>query len=703
MSKAFQIVHEMPGRMRIRYGRYAFSLPTALGLEETIQKWNFVHNVKANETTGSLLLYYDVDCRDDLLAKLKEVDIDHVAPCSTGLLEYANKQAEVKQQYIKQFEKMVAKRYLTRWFLPTPIRSVYTFACSLKYIKKGLSSLYNSKLDVPVLDATSISVSMINRDFTTASNIMFLLSISELLEDYTKKKTTLQLKESLSINIDKVWILNEDGVEQQISTASLEKGDTVVVQVGTMVPVDGEVVSGTAMINESSFTGEPLSKAVSVGSTVFAGTVVEEGKIFVKVRNLQKESRINKIVDMISENESLKASVQANAEHLADALVPYSFIGFFGLLAITRNLTRASSILLVDYSCAVKLSTSITVISAMQEAANHAIMIKGGKYLEAMAQADTIVFDKTGTLTNAKPRVQDVIPMEGFQRDEVLRISACLEEHFPHSVANAIVKQAEIENLKHAEEHAKVEYIIAHGIATTLNGQRAIIGSEHFIFEDEGIEKTQEVIDKMEMLQKEGASSMIFLALGDKLAGIISIFDPLKEEAKDVVNNLRLNGFEHIVMLTGDSENAARHIAEELGIDEYRAQVLPEDKANYIKEMHELGRKVVMVGDGVNDTPALSVSDVSISMQDSSDIARELADITLLSSNLNEIVEFKKLSSLAIDRIHTNYSRIISFNSLLILGGIFGVLQPSMSALLHNSYTFAIAAQSTTHLLEEKH
>lgn len=700
MARAFHIVHEMPGRMRIRYGRYAFSLQTALGLQQTLAKWDMVENVTANAKTGSILFYYQADARDLLLEKIRQIDLEHVEAPSTGLMEYALSQEQIKQTYMNQFGKMVARRYFIRWFVPAPIRTVLTLIYATRYIKKGLSSLLHGRVDVPVLDATSIGVSMLNNDFATATNIMFLLSISELLEDYTKKKTTLQLKESLSINIDKVWIA-QDGIEQQIPVSQLEKGDIVVIQTGTMVPIDGEVVSGNAMINESSFTGEPLSKPVEEGSSVFAGTIVEEGKIYVKVRNLQKESRINKIVDMISTNESLKASIQSKAEHMADALVPYSFLGFFGLLAWTRSLSRASSILLVDYSCAVKLSTSISVISAMQEAGNHSIMIKGGKYLEAMALADTIVFDKTGTLTNATPFVQDVIPMTGYTRNEVLKTAACLEEHFPHSVANAIVKQAEKENLIHAEEHAKVEYIIAHGVATTLNGQRAIIGSDHFVFEDEKIERTQEVKDAIESLQKQGASSLIYLAIGDRLAGIISIFDPLKDEAKDVVKALRDNGFKHIVMLTGDGENAARHIASQLGIDEYRSQVLPEDKAEYIKELKAKGRKVVMVGDGVNDTPALSVADVSISMQDSSDIARELADVTLLSSNLQEIVEFKRLSVLALNRIHTNYTNIISFNSLLILGGILGILQPSLSALLHNSYTFAIAAKSTTKLLQD--
>ena len=628
-----------------------------------------------------------------MIDKINSLDIPHFDETLYEKLIKENKylidHRDINDQYIGKFTGIIVRRYASKWFLPLPVRNVLTIYHTIRYVKEGLNSLVHKRIDVPVLDATSISVSLLSGQWGTARNIMFLLNISSLLEDYTKKTTSLQLKETLSVNIDKVWVL-EEGKEKQIPTTHLQKEDIVVVQTGSMVPVDGEVVNGEAMINESSFTGEPLSKMVKQGSSVFAGTVVEEGKIYIKVRNLQLESRINKIVDMIDTNESLKAGIQSGAEHLADAIVPYSFVAFFGLLLATRNLTRASSVLLVDYSCAIKLSTSISVISAMQEAGRHSVMVKGGKYLEAMEQADT----------NAQPFVQKVTPIGNYTREEVLRIAACLEEHFPHSVANAIVKQASLEQLHHEEEHAEVKYIIAHGIATIYRDQRAVIGSDHFVFEDEHITKTEEIETLINNLQSEGASSLIFLAIGGELAGIISIYDPLKPEAKETIQNLRSSGFKNIIMLTGDSENAAKHIAEELNIDGYLAGVLPEDKANYVKKLKDEGHTVVMVGDGVNDTPALSCADVSISLQDSSDIARELADVTLTSSSLEEIVVFKQLSALLMKRIKRNYTRIVTLNTGLILLGMFGILPASTTSLIHNGSTFIFAMSSSTSLLE---
>lgn len=700
----YNIVHDIPGRMRIRYGRFTFSRKKALALHFALTKWDMVESADVNERTGSILFIYDKEKRASLIDKINALDIRSFDPEPyTKLIEdnkYLIDHRDINDQYIGKFAGIVARRYASKWFLPLPIRNVLTVYHTIGYVKEGLNSLIHKRVDVPVLDATSISVSLMSGQWSTARNIMFLLNISSLLEDYTKKSTSLQLKETLAVNVDKVWVL-EEGKEKQIPTSILQKGDTVIVQTGSMVPIDGEVVDGEAMINESSFTGEPLSKMVKEGSTVFAGTIVEEGKIFVRVRNLQLDSRINKIVDMIDTNESLKAGIQSGAEHLADAIVPYSFVAFFGLLLATRNLTRASSVLLVDYSCAIKLSTSISIISAMQEAGRHSIMVKGGKYLEAMDQADTIVFDKTGTLTNAQPFVQKVTPLEGYTRDEVLKIAACLEEHFPHSVANAIVKQASNEGLNHEEEHAEVEYIIAHGIATLYKGQRAVIGSEHFVFEDENVPKTESIETLISSLQSEGASSLIFLAIGGELSGIISIYDPLKKEAKQTIQGLRNSGFKNIVMLTGDSENAAKHIAQELDIDGYLAGVLPEDKANYVKKLKEEGHKVVMVGDGVNDTPALSCADVSISLQDSSDIARELADVTLTSSSLDEIVVFKNLSHLLMKRIRRNYSKIVTLNTGLILLGMFGVLPASTTSLIHNGSTFVFAMSSSTSLLKE--
>lgn len=700
----YNIVHDIPGRMRIRYGRFTFSRQKALALHFALTKWEMVGSADVNERTGSILFIYDKEKRASLIDKINTLDIRGFDPEPyTKLIEdnkYLIDHRDINDLYIGKFAGIVARRYASKWFLPLPIRNILTLYHTIGYVKEGLDSLVHKRIDVPVLDATSISVSLLSHQWSTARNIMFLLNISSLLEDYTKKSTSLQLKETLAVNVDKVWVL-EEGKEKQIPTSMLQKGDTVIVQTGSMVPIDGEVLEGEAMVNESSFTGEPLSKMVKKDSTVFAGTIVEEGKIFIKVRNLQLDSRINKIVDMIDTNESLKAGIQSGAEHLADAIVPYSFIAFFGLLLATRNLTRASSVLLVDYSCAIKLSTSISIISAMQEAGRHSIMVKGGKYLEAMDEADTIVFDKTGTLTNAQPFVQKVTPLGNYTREDVLKIAACLEEHFPHSVANAIVKQASVEDLNHEEEHAEVEYIIAHGIATLYKGQRAVIGSEHFVFEDEHVSMTDSISDLIASLQSEGASSLIFLAIGGELTGIISIYDPLKKEAKKTIQELRNSGFKNIVMLTGDSENAAKHIAEELDIDGYLAGVLPEDKANYIKKLKEEGHKVVMVGDGVNDTPALSCADVSISLQDSSDIARELADVTLTSSSLDEIVVFKEISHLLMKRIKRNYTKIVTLNTGLILLGMFGVLPASTTSLIHNGSTFIFSIGSSTSLLRD--
>lgn len=594
----YRIVHDIPGRMRIRYGRYRFSRNKALALHFALCKWDMVESADVNERTGSILFTYSVDQRDALIDKINSLDIPHFDDVPYEKIIKENKylidHRDINDQYIGKLTGIIARRYASKWFLPLPIRNVLTIYHTIQYVKKALDSLVHKRIDAPVLDATSISVSLLSGQWGTARNIMFLLNISSLLEYYTKKTTSLQLKKTLSVNIDKVWVL-EEGKEKQIPTTHLQKEDIVVVQTGSMVPVDGEVVNGEAMINESSFIGEPLSKMVKQGSSVFAGTVVEEGKIYIKVRNLQLESRINKNVDMIDTNESLKAGIQSGAEHLADAIVPYSFVAFFGLLLVTRNLIRASSVLLVDYSCAIKLSTSISVISAMQEAGRHSVMVKGGKYLEAMDQADTIVFDKTGTLTNAQPFVQKVTPVGNYTREEVLRIAACLEEHFPHSVANAIVKQASLEQLHHEEEHAEVKYIIAHGIATIYRDQRAIMGSDHFVFEDEHITKTEEIETLINNLQSEGASSLIFLAIGGEPAGIISIYDPLKREAKETIMNLRSSGFKNIIMLTGDSENAAKHIAEELNIDGYLAGVLPEDKADYVKKLKDERHTVVIV------------------------------------------------------------------------------------------------------------
>lgn len=697
----FTIAHDIPGRIRIRYGKDVFSPLQGEVLKRDLSNWSMIHSVEVNSITGSVLMLYDQAQRGSLLDQLHALDLHYLKDADTTGIVIHSQTPEVKamnHEYKNRFIKIIGKRYFIKWFLPTGIGNAITVFKSFHFLLEGLKSLSQLKINVPLLDATSIGVSLLQRNYSIAGNIMMLLNISDLLEDYTRKKTKLELSQSLSIQFDKVWIF-EDGIEREIPMAELKRGDIVISQMGAMIPIDGEIVQGEAMVNEASFTGEPLSRRVVKDDTVFAGTLVEEGKLFIRVRNLQDESRISNIVKMIDTNESLKASIQAKAEHLADSIVPFSFIGFFGILALTRNITRATSVLMVDYSCAIRLSTSISVISAMLEASNRNVLVKGGKYLEAVKDADVIVFDKTGTLTNANPQVKKVTPLNGYSREEVLRIAACLEEHFPHSVANAIVNQAKIEGLVHEEEHAKVEYIIAHGIATSLQGKHTVIGSDHFIFEDEGINKTEYLKEIIDSLESEGAGSMIYLAIDNEIAGIISIYDPLKNEAKQVIHDLKNLGVKKVVMLTGDCDNAARAVAHELELDDYKSSILPEGKAAYIQSLKDDGHIVIMVGDGINDTPALSTADVSVSMQDSSDLARELADVTLVSSNLNELVTLRRLSKNLFDRIYANYRFIVAFNSSLIALGAIGLISPNTSSLLHNGSTFAIAATCTRNYL----
>lgn len=697
MMSNFKIVHEIDGRLRVRFGQYAFTNEQATILKSDFLKLEYVRYVEAHYKNGSLLLVFDENYKNEVFGYLKSYDLSTLQ--NREIPENCSQNLQVLDQSFKhELIKIFAKRYAVKLFLPNVVGKGIAIYKALAYFKAGIASLGNKRIDVPVLDATSIGVSLLRKEFNTASNIMLMLKISELLEDYTRQKVTLQLGDSLMNKFDKVWIY-KDGQEQEIAMSDLKQGQTVIVQTGSMVPIDGEIIDGEAMVNESSFTGEPLSKRVTLNDTVYAGTLIEEGKIFVKVRNLQDESRIAKIIDMIDTNESLKASIQSKAEHMADAIVPYSFLGFFGVWAFTRNLTRATALLLVDYSCAIRLSTSISVISAMQEASMHNVLVKGGKHLESMKDANVIVFDKTGTLTHAKPVVLDVVPLQDYTREEVLKIAACLEEHFPHSVANAIVHQAEIENLKHREEHAEVKYVIAHGISTSLKGEDVIIGSSHFVFEDEGVEMTQEIKSLISSLESKGSSSLIYLAISKKLAGIISIYDPLKPEAKEVIQELRDIGFDKVIMLTGDSPSCAKTIAKQLNLDDFRAGILPEEKASYIESLKKEGNTVVMVGDGINDTPALSMADVSISLQDSSDIARELADITLVSNSLNDIVALRMISEGLFKRIHSQYRLIVSLNTSFIVLGALGLLTPQMLVMLHNGSTFLIASGSTRSLL----
>lgn len=690
----FKIVYDKPGRIRFRCGGYAFDKSLEYAVYKYISNEEFVTKTQVRSENGGILVYYRDGFRQqviDLVAKLCPQEMEVIAPDS----EYGI--TEIDRDFVDSIVVTVGKKLVSRLIIPMFIRKYLILYRGFKYVLRGVKTLLSGELTVDVLDGASIGACLLQRNFRTASTVMFLLSMSGLLENYTHARTRAVLADSLAIKADKVWLI-KDGTDILIPMSELQKGDIIRVRTGSVIPVDGEIADGEAYINESSMTGEPLAVMKSAGATVFAGTVVEEGSVAVTVRELSMDTKISKIIELIDNSENLKAGVQSRAERLADSIVPFSFLGFGITLLLTQNITKAVSVLMVDYSCAIKLSTPISVISAIKEAADMNITVKGGKYLEEFAAADTIVFDKTGTLTNAQPTLEKVIPFGEYSENEVLKISACLEEHFPHSVARAIVKGAADLGIDHAEEHAEVNYIVAHGIVTTLNGKRAIIGSRHFVCEDEGVEITSEqrsLIDEI-----SGACSVVYLAVGDMLAGALCISDPPRSEAKCVVETLKKSGFENIVMLTGDSEKAAKIISEQLGITEYHAQVLPEEKHGRIEKMKSEGRHIVMVGDGINDAPALAAANVSVAVSDASDIARETADITLCGSGLEELIRLRRLSRLLMERIHRNYRFILAFNSALLLSGLAGIISPSVSAFLHNTSTMMICAKSMTKLMK---
>ena len=570
---------------------------------------------------------------------------------------------------------------------------------SVKYIVQGVKTLAKRKIEVPVLDATAISVSLIRGDYKTAGAVMFLLSMGEILEEWTHKKSVGDLARSLSLNIDKVWLVTDD-TEVQVSAAQIKEGDRIRVHMGAVIPFDGIVMEGEALVNQASLTGESLPVRKAAESPVYAGTVVEEGEITLLVKESTGSSKYEKIMTMIEDSEKLKSSLEGKAEHLADRLVPYTFLGTGLTLALTRNTVKALSVLMVDFSCALKLAMPLSVLSAIRESSAHDITVKGGKFLEAVAEADTIVFDKTGTITKAQPVVSDVISFCDEEPDELLRIAACLEEHFPHSMAKAVVRAAMDKGLVHEENHSKVEYIVAHGISSRIQDKKVIIGSYHFVFEDEQCVIPQGKEELFESLS--GECSHLYLAIDGVLAAVIAITDPIREEAPQVVSMLRKCGLSKIVMMTGDSERTAEVVAAKVGVDEYYSEVLPEDKASYVEKEHQAGRKVIMIGDGVNDSPALSAADVGIAICDGAEMAREIADITIAGDNLEELVTLKRLSNALVKRIHGNYRQIVGFNTGLILCGIGGVMQPATSALLHNTSTLAISVKSMKDLLSEK-
>ena len=689
----FIIKHETKGRMRIHAVQNRMSYAQADTLLYFLHSRKEVTFAKVYDRTCDAVISYVGD-RQTIIELLRGFHYEDVE-VPEGLIE--NSGRELNNTYQEKLIGKIVFHYARRWILPYPIRICLTSIQSVKYLWKGLTTLAAGKIEVPVLDATAIGVSVLRSDFNTAGSIMFMLGIGELLEEWTHKKSVDDLARTMSLNVGKVWLVS-GGQEVLVPTSQIKAGDKVVVHMGNIIPFDGVVAEGEAMVNQASLTGESVPVRKTVESTAYAGTVVEEGELTILVKEVGGSSRFEKIVKMIEDSEKLKSGAESKAEHLADKLVPYSLGGTILTYLLTRNVTKALSILMVDYSCALKLAMPISVLSAIREASLYNVTVKGGKYLEAVAEADTIVFDKTGTLTKAKPTVVDVVSFNGESTDELLRIAACLEEHFPHSMAKAVVDAATQKNLEHEEMHSKVEYIVAHGIASKINEKRAVIGSAHFVFEDENCVIPEGEQEKFDALPKE--YSHLYLAIEGKLAAVICIEDPLREEASAVVQSLKRAGLSKVVMMTGDSERTAAAIAKRVGVDEYYSEVLPEDKASFVEREKAAGRKVIMIGDGINDSPALSAANVGIAISDGAEIAREIADITVSSDDLYQIVTLKLLSDSLMERIKKNYRRIVGFNSLLIVLGVTGVIQPTTSALLHNSSTLLIGLECMQNLLD---
>lgn len=660
-----------------------------------LQNQKQVSFAKVYDRTGDAVICYQGE-RSAILRMVQTFHYEKVE-LPTGLVESSGR--ELNKEYQEKLISKVIYHFGRKWFLPAPIRNAYTAVVSVKYIWKGIRTLAKGKIEVPVLDATAIGVSMLRGDYGTAGSVMFLLGVGELLEEWTHKKSVGDLARSMSLNVGKVW-LKKDGQEILVPSEKIVSGDEVVVHMGNLVPFDGEVSDGEGMVNQASLTGESVPVRRTLGSVVYAGTVLEEGELTILVKQTGGSSRYEKITAMIEESEKLKSGLESKAEHLADRLVPYSLGGTALTYLLTQNATKALSILMVDFSCALKLAMPISVLSAIREANQHKITVKGGKFLEAVADADTIVFDKTGTLTKAQPTVAEVVSFsETKSPDELLRIAACLEEHFPHSMAKAVVDAAREKHLDHEEMHSKVEYIVAHGISTTIEGKKAVIGSYHFVFEDENSVIPKGMEEKFSRLPAE--YSHLYLAIEGVLAAVICIEDPLRPEAAEIVRQLKKAGLKKIVMMTGDSERTAKAIAKKVGVDEYYAEVLPEDKANFVEKEKAEGRKVIMIGDGINDSPALSAADVGIAISEGAEIAREIADITVAADDLAEILVLRMLSNRLMKRIHRNYRFIVTFNAGLILLGVGGILQPTTSALLHNTSTLYIGLKSMGNLLDE--
>ena len=691
----FTIKHESRGRMRVHMEQYRMTYEQADTLLYVIHNHRNVTFVKVYDRTADAVIEYVGD-REQIIELLRHF---HYESANVPQTVIKTSGRELNNSYQEKLIGSVVWHYSKKLLLPWPIRTALTVGRSIKYIGIGLKCLLQRKIEVPVLDATAITVSLVTKDFSTAGSIMFLLGIGELLEEWTHKKSVDDLARSMSLNVSKVWLRTPENQEILVESSKIEKGDKVVVHMGNVIPFDGEVLDGDAMVNQASLTGESVPVQRTVGNTVFAGTVVEEGEITIRVKEVEGNNRFDQIVTMIEESEKLKSELEGKAEHYADKLVPWT-LGATGLTyLLTRNVTKAMSILMVDFCCALKLAMPISVLSAIREASLYNVTVKGGKFLEAVAEADTIVFDKTGTLTKAHPTVVDVVNFnDEYSSDDMLRVAACLEEHFPHSMAKAVVDAASKKGLSHEEMHTKVEYIVAHGIATSINGKRTVIGSYHFVFEDEKCvvpEGKKSLFESLPLYY-----SHLYLAIEGKLSAVICIEDPLRDEAAAVVTSLKKAGISKVVMMTGDSERTASVIAKKVGVDEYYAEVLPEDKAAFVEREKAKGRKVIMIGDGINDSPALSAANVGIAISDGAEIAREIADITVGSDDLYQIVTLKYISNALMKRIKSNYRKIVGFNSGLIALGVAGVLPPTTTALLHNGSTILISVNSMKNLLE---
>ena len=688
----FVVKHEIKGRIRVHFCQKRMTFEEADTLQYYLDSQEMITSSKVQERTQDATICYTGE-KSAVIALLRsfqyeKVDVPDVYRQNSG--------RETNCEYWDKLVTKVVVHYGNKLFLPMPIRTVITGVKSVKYIYQGIHTLLQRKIEVPVLDATAIGVSMFRGDISTAGSVMFLLGIGEILEEWTHKKSVDDLARSMSLNIGRVWLCN-DGQEMLVPTTEIQTGDLVRVHMGNMVPFDGTVAEGEAMVNQASLTGESEPVRKYIESTVYAGTVVEEGELTIRVKETNGSSKFDKIVTMIEESEKLKSGLESKAEHLADRLVPYTLLGTGITYLLTGNITKAISVLMVDFSCALKLAMPISVLSAIREASNYHVTVKGGRYLEAMAEADTIVFDKTGTLTKAQPTVKQVVAFNGMSENELLRIAACLEEHFPHSMAKAVVQAAIDRHLVHEELHSKVEYIVAHGISSKINDKKVVIGSYHFVFEDEKCAVPDGMMEEFDKLPSE--CSHLFMAIDHELAAVICIEDPLREEAAAVVRKLKETGISKVVMMTGDSDRTAKAIAARVGVDEYYSEVLPEDKASFVEEEKKAGRKVIMIGDGINDSPALSAADIGIAISDGAEIAREIADITVGADSLNELVTLKLISDGLMKRIHKNYRFIVGFNTGLIVLGVAGILQPATSALLHNTSTLMIGLKSMQDIL----